>query len=33
MSWSNIHNILEGNLDEIIAALQEEDDKIKLGSA
>ena len=33
MSWSNIHNILEGNLDEIIKALQEEDDKIKLGQA
>lgn len=33
MSWSNIHGILEGNLDEIVKALQEEDDKIKLGGA
>jgi len=31
MSWSNIHNVLEGNLEEIINSLQEEDNKIKLG--
>lgn len=30
-NWSNIHGILAGNLDEIIASLQEEDIKIKLG--
>lgn len=30
-SWSNIKNILEGNLDEIVSFLQEEDTKIKLG--
>ena len=30
-SWSNIREILNGNLDEIILALQEEDIKIKLG--
>jgi peptide chain release factor 1 len=29
-SWSNIHNILEGNIEPIISALQEEDTKIKL---
>lgn len=33
MSWSNIHDVLEGNLDEIIKALQEEDTRIKLGGA
>jgi len=31
MSWSNIGHILEGNLDEILNALQEEDNKLKLG--
>jgi peptide chain release factor 1 len=30
MSWSNIGTILEGNLEEIINALQEEDHKLKL---
>jgi peptide chain release factor 1 len=30
-SWSNIGSILEGNLDQIINALQEEDIKRKLG--
>jgi peptide chain release factor 1 len=30
-SWSNISNILNGNLDEIISALEEEDRKIKIG--
>jgi peptide chain release factor 1 len=30
-SWSNIQSILEGNLDEIINSLQEEDTKLKLG--
>ncbi|HRY82233.1 MAG TPA: peptide chain release factor 1 [Candidatus Moranbacteria bacterium] len=30
-SWSNIKNILEGNIDELISALQEEDIKRKLG--
>lgn len=29
-SWSNIHEILEGNLEKIISSLQEEDAKIKL---
>ncbi|OGI17764.1 MAG: peptide chain release factor 1 [Candidatus Moranbacteria bacterium RIFCSPHIGHO2_02_FULL_40_12b] len=29
-SWSNIKNILEGNVDEIIKSLQEEDRKLKL---
>lgn len=33
MSWSNIQNILAGNLDEIINALQEEDNKLKLSKA
>jgi peptide chain release factor 1 len=33
MSWSNIGNILEGNLDEIINLLIEEDNKIKLDNA
>lgn len=30
LNWSNIKNIMEGNLDEIITALQEEDMKLKL---
>ncbi len=30
MNWSNIHNILEGNLDDIINALIEEDIKLKM---
>ena len=30
-SWSNIREILNGNLDEIILALQEEETKMKLG--
>jgi peptide chain release factor 1 len=30
-NWSNISGILEGNLDDIINALQEEDTKLKLG--
>ncbi len=29
-NWSNIHHILEGNLDDIVTALQEEDIKLKL---
>lgn len=30
-NWSNISDILNGNLDEIISSLQEEDIKLKLG--
>jgi peptide chain release factor 1 len=30
-NWSNIKIIMEGNIDEIISALQEEDTKMKLG--
>lgn len=30
-SWSNLHGILDGNLDPIVSALQEEDLKLKLG--
>jgi peptide chain release factor 1 len=30
-NWSNLPNILEGNLDDILEALQEEDKKLKLG--
>jgi len=30
MNWSNIHGILEGNLDDIITALVEEDIKLKM---
>lgn len=30
-SWSNIEGILDGNIDPIIAALQEEDTKLKMG--
>jgi peptide chain release factor 1 len=30
MNWSNIHHILEGNLDDIISALMEEDIKLKM---
>lgn len=33
MSWSNIQNILAGNLDEIINALQEEDNKLKMSKS
>lgn len=29
-SWSNIHNILDGNLDNLIQALEEEDVKLKM---
>ena len=29
-NWSNIHDVLEGNLDPLIQALQEEDTKIKM---
>jgi peptide chain release factor 1 len=32
MNWSNIHSILEGNLDDIITALVEEDIKLKMQS-
>lgn len=32
-SWSNIHWILDGNIDPIISMLQEEDMKLKLGKA
>jgi peptide chain release factor 1 len=32
MNWSNIHSILEGNLDDIITALAEEDIKLKMQS-
>ncbi|PIP26714.1 MAG: peptide chain release factor 1 [Candidatus Moranbacteria bacterium CG_4_9_14_3_um_filter_40_7] len=30
-SWSNLHNILAGNLDDILDSLQEEDKRLKLG--
>ena len=32
-SWSDIHSILDGNLDEIISALQKEDIKLKLSKS
>ncbi len=32
-SWSNIHGILDGNLEEIVGALQEEDMKLKISKS
>lgn len=32
-NWSNVEGILDGNIDNIVAALQEEDIKLKMGRA